>query len=110
MRWEEARYQDPTLRLAGGAAEYAKAARREGGREGGRVTPTKCLQPRGTRGRGGGRRGRSEEGGLARAGTGSTREGGRREEGKEARRRQGARQPGFAALVVVAQSAGYSNN
>lgn len=43
MRWEEARYQDPTLRLAGGAAEYAKAA----GREGGRVTPTKCLQPRG---------------------------------------------------------------
>lgn len=43
MRWEEARYQDPTLRLAGGAAEYAKAA----GRERGRVTPTKCLQPRG---------------------------------------------------------------
>lgn len=44
------------------------------------------------------------------AGTGSPREGGRRGEGKEARRRQGARQPGFAALVVVAQSTGYSNN
>lgn len=60
MWWEEGRYQDPTLRLAGGAAEYAKASCWEGGRERGGKSCDPNQVPEALRG--------SEEGKVGRRG------------------------------------------